>query len=822
MKSWIHISDANEQSSLLSRSQLSKIKYDNSENKSLKYRPKISSGHQLDSQTQNFMESHFGHDFSQVRIHDDLNDEKYARLMRARAFAFNNHIVFGKGEYAPHSTSGRRLLAHELAHIVQERTGRFASQNVLHFWGPEIHQKLTRDGVHEIMSGFKDLEIDPKALDLLAKYSTEMDIKWPELWFNIGGAILHDNISNYYRKHQKRALNHGEGGLYEEHLSKKEAERLNLNHQYIYEFQANKIYKEIPNQFGSTRKSELIKAQGRNAVFSKLGDALHVAQDRGAHGEGAFGFGHSRQGFNPDSQTKNDTGFEEARKNTESVLRNFDGILYLMLHSNWMRHHTITRSTEVEIKPQLKELSNYHYQDEYEREADIIAEQVTSQPKLVSQSPQAQTKRILTCDTCPLSIQSRIGINRSDVRYDQKADYFAHKSNGLHESPVSSPIMTRDIFSRPVEESNSPLKQAETNEVDSIRNRALPTEGVSILKALPSGECGTIKSSNPIRILPTLGPDQKLPLSFQHEMASLFMIDLGNVHIHTGPTAGKISETLGTRAFSIRDHIGFNYGEYQPYSSVGKALLIHELNHVINASRENDRFYGWFSRRLNPGIKLYLLGDKFRDFSIGSDKNGNTHEEITEQAIAEINKDYTKYNNKAINILLYWVAELDRWKTNPKGQTLDDLAKRFPELINVKSKAEGIPQAVGLLHAYKGANPEEIGFRGLTLTGEGVAGTLLNEAVYNYKKGHRSHGLRLLGISLHTIQDFFAHNYPLIEQGRDLRQLGAWQGGDENKDVLEDDPNIPSDRSRWDAARTATCGFLEKFYNHFMQRIEIK
>ena len=81
-----------------------------------------SSGQPLDAATRAFMEPRFAHDFSSVRVHADGKAAAAASSMGARAFTLNPHIVFGAGEYAPHTRSGRRLLAHELTHVVQPAT----------------------------------------------------------------------------------------------------------------------------------------------------------------------------------------------------------------------------------------------------------------------------------------------------------------------------------------------------------------------------------------------------------------------------------------------------------------------------------------------------------------------------------------------------------------------------------------------------------------------------------------------------------------------------------------------------------------------------
>jgi len=80
-----------------------------------------SPGRPLDAQTRGFMESRFGHDFSRVRVHTDARAEESARAVHARAYTVRRDIVFSAGRYAPHTGEGRRLIAHELAHVVQQR-----------------------------------------------------------------------------------------------------------------------------------------------------------------------------------------------------------------------------------------------------------------------------------------------------------------------------------------------------------------------------------------------------------------------------------------------------------------------------------------------------------------------------------------------------------------------------------------------------------------------------------------------------------------------------------------------------------------------------
>lgn len=82
-----------------------------------------SPGQPLDRVTREFMESRFGHDFGRVRVHAEPCAGDVAAGIGARAFTVRDDIVFGAGEYVPNGESGRRLLAHELTHVVQQRAG---------------------------------------------------------------------------------------------------------------------------------------------------------------------------------------------------------------------------------------------------------------------------------------------------------------------------------------------------------------------------------------------------------------------------------------------------------------------------------------------------------------------------------------------------------------------------------------------------------------------------------------------------------------------------------------------------------------------------
>lgn len=94
-----------------------------------------SGGQPLSTETRQFMEPRFGHEFASVRVHTDPTASDLARQVQARAFTTGNHLFFASGEYQPHHADGKRLLAHELTHVIQQSKG-----------GDDLHRHIQRMG----------------------------------------------------------------------------------------------------------------------------------------------------------------------------------------------------------------------------------------------------------------------------------------------------------------------------------------------------------------------------------------------------------------------------------------------------------------------------------------------------------------------------------------------------------------------------------------------------------------------------------------------------------------------------------------------------
>jgi hypothetical protein len=85
---------------------------------------RLGDGRPLEGASKHRMESAFGHDFSHVRVHDDARAAGVAHDLNAHAFTLGSHVAFASGNYSPGSPVGDALLAHELAHVVQQSGAR--------------------------------------------------------------------------------------------------------------------------------------------------------------------------------------------------------------------------------------------------------------------------------------------------------------------------------------------------------------------------------------------------------------------------------------------------------------------------------------------------------------------------------------------------------------------------------------------------------------------------------------------------------------------------------------------------------------------------
>jgi hypothetical protein len=130
------------------------------------------SGHALDLATRAAMELRFGHSFAHVRIHADERAAESARDVNALAYTVGRDVVFGAGQFRPESETGRRLLAHELVHTIQQRDSENGAP--LSIVGPDDHSEREADeAASAVVSGGRFLPNEKRDAALARKATSE-------------------------------------------------------------------------------------------------------------------------------------------------------------------------------------------------------------------------------------------------------------------------------------------------------------------------------------------------------------------------------------------------------------------------------------------------------------------------------------------------------------------------------------------------------------------------------------------------------------------------------------------------------------------------
>ncbi len=262
-----------------------------------------SSGRPLPDGVRADLEPRFGADFSAVRIHSGPEVARLSQDLGAQAFTRGQDVFIPADRYDPGTSTGVRLLAHELTHTIQQR-----EPGAVRRWMPTGHSSITQ-------KVFADEQLlatsyDRDAQKYLADRSPDMDYIQDEQnamatgmaksdpiikqfkkllkkghaggLISMGQAMLMWNKNDLHQRPDWYMLHHGEGGMYK-----------------------MKMHAAAPKNRAITeallqKAAALYLAGAHAAGLSILSDALHQAEDRGAHEEGAEFHGHDiRQTIDP-------------------------------------------------------------------------------------------------------------------------------------------------------------------------------------------------------------------------------------------------------------------------------------------------------------------------------------------------------------------------------------------------------------------------------------------------------------------------------------------------------------------------------------------
>ena len=274
-------------------------------------------GRPLDPKTLLEAEASFEEDFKDVRIHNDAEANRLATELQANALTVGKDIFFAEGVYQPRTDAGAKLLGHELTHVAEGGTG-----DKIGFWGGADHEKLTRKGAQNVMPR------EGKMINDLAFYCRQMDLRkrriekaaGPHIWGKIVGKRL-----------LAEGPEHGEDGNYTT-TDPGSAASQNIKEQRIH-LEIALLYRKLFNRVLKSKTETMREKLGKLASINKgiverLGDALHIAQDRGSHWEGVKGRGHDDPDdvtgkIDTDDPKDNPGGFSLAYLHTLHVLKEY-------------------------------------------------------------------------------------------------------------------------------------------------------------------------------------------------------------------------------------------------------------------------------------------------------------------------------------------------------------------------------------------------------------------------------------------------------------------------------------------------------------------
>jgi uncharacterized protein DUF4157/glutaminase-like protein/annexin-like protein len=172
----------------------------------------VGAGFGLDPATRAAMEPHFGADFGSVRVHTGPEAQETAETLGARAFTLGHSIGFGRGEYAPGTGEGQRLIAHELTHVVRGSS----SETVNRKPPPELNYENLADRVYEAIAGLgTDEEQVYLALQMLNRDPdaiAELERVYADRHHESLDAAIRDDFSGTELEYALQLLNRGTPG----------------------------------------------------------------------------------------------------------------------------------------------------------------------------------------------------------------------------------------------------------------------------------------------------------------------------------------------------------------------------------------------------------------------------------------------------------------------------------------------------------------------------------------------------------------------------------------------------------------------------------
>ncbi len=486
------------------------------------------------------MGQRFGHDFASVRVHADAAAEQSARDVNASAYTVGHDIVFGVGRFAPGTHEGRRLLAHELTHVVQQsgadgmNVGQINDKRGLSSVASGLqrapvisgkdsfHEKAAPDIDRAIAASFITTYVPQKDLKTL-KGNVEVLIPtdYEDAYKRWGGSKQDSiDIPGYTDRTAKkkpiklRTMGRDNEGRNVRPSTVEAAvhETVHLNSQLQFKSNFQQNYNEGVTEYftekilggaGAAYRDEIKLAQGLIAALGSSGEDL-VAK----------------------------TYFKGDKEPYATILRGF------RQDPNHLHKHEWDVAAE-KAPPDWK-TANSLLKDALKFANNPATPSPPAPPPAQAQSPS------------PPAVQKKLTINQPGDQFEQEADRVADQVMATPAHPV----------------------------VNGTPPRIQRVAGQS------SGEAET----TPASVHHTLsGSGSPLDTALRQDMEQRFGHDFSNVRVHSGAAAEQSARDVNAHAYTAGNNIVFGAGQFAPGSHVGRRLLAHELTHVVQQTGASER-----------------------------------------------------------------------------------------------------------------------------------------------------------------------------------------------------------------------------------------
>ncbi len=483
-------------------------------------------GSPLPDSTRGFMENAFSADFSRVRIHADGQAVAMSQGIQARAFTHGSDVYFNSGEYRPGSGEGRRLLAHELTHVVQQGNGLQTQslQRVVEMRPPGRGEASAFDRVQELIDRLNtqsaaiqySLDVNTLRYNIVDEAAlTNFDVQMRGFIDRVevvpmrlitsaglvaGGSLLVDSLQLGYLD-------------IDDMLGSDDITfQLQFVHILTERFAVRDYARRLgtPGVGGEWGRAHPIGRQAEALVLQDIfdDDTIRYVYNAWNGGNWVVGF-RSTEGY---------WIFKIFRSGSSALAR---GETYVQTRDR--------RRLSVE---------------------DFLAE-----------------RRAGAAVAEPV-IQPKLTINAPGDRYEREADAMADR---VMRMPMGGGAVrpTQGLLASSVQRKCAHCEQEEKMKKPLMRK----AEGGGGFQASP-GLASSLSA--------TKGGGSPLPAGTRSFMENVFNTDFSQVRVHTDRQAAEMNRGIQARAFTHGSDVYFNSGEYQPGSGEGKRLLAHELTHVIH------------------------------------------------------------------------------------------------------------------------------------------------------------------------------------------------------------------------------------------------